>query len=89
MICRRALVSGGVQGVSYRAHARAEALRLGLRGYARNRPDGTVEVLACGQPDAVEALCRWLWRGSPASRVLAVRVEDASDDDCGPGFSVG
>lgn len=89
MICKKVLVSGRVQGVSFRACTREQALRLGLRGHAHNLPDGSVEVLACGEAQAVEALCRWLWQGSPASRVDAVRVEDAAQADCGDGFSVG
>ena len=53
-MCRRALVSGTVQGVGYRAFARRAALELGIRGHARNLPDGRVEVLACGEAAALE-----------------------------------
>lgn len=76
MIARRCLVAGRVQGVFYRASTRARAESLGVTGHARNLPDGRVEVLACGEPAAVEALCRWLWQGSPASDVTDVTVED-------------
>ncbi|MGE0072820.1 MAG: acylphosphatase [Thiomonas sp.] len=89
MTCKRARVRGRVQGVAFRAHTREQALRLGLRGYARNLPDGTVEVLVCGPQRDVDALLRWLWQGSPAARVDAVTVEDAADADCGNGFAVG
>jgi acylphosphatase len=75
LIARRCLVAGRVQGVFYRASTRARAESLGVTGHARNLADGRVEVLACGEPDAVEALCRWLWQGSPASDVTAVDVE--------------
>jgi acylphosphatase len=75
LIARRCLVSGRVQGVFYRASTRARAEVLGVTGYARNLPDGRVEVLACGDPAAVAALCDWLWRGSPASHVKDVVVE--------------
>ena len=75
MIARRCLVSGRVQGVFYRASTRARAEVLGVTGHARNLPDGRVEVLACGEPAAVTALCEWLWRGSPASSVRDVQVE--------------
>jgi acylphosphatase len=71
-IARRCLVSGRVQGVFYRASARTRAQELGVTGYARNLPDGRVEVLACGDPEAVASLCRWLWQGSPASHVTAI-----------------
>jgi len=89
MLCRCCSVTGHVQGVSFRAYTRTEAKRLGLRGHARNLPDGSVEVLACGEPQAVEALCRWLWCGSPASRVETVQVEDEIGVDVPPGFSIG
>lgn len=75
MIARRCLVSGRVQGVFYRASTRARAESLGVTGHARNLRDGRVEVLACGESTAVEALCQWLWQGSPASSVSAVEVD--------------
>jgi acylphosphatase len=76
LIARRCLVAGRVQGVFYRASTRAHANTLGVTGHARNLADGRVEVLACGDAAAVEALCRWLWQGSPASSVTAVEVEE-------------
>jgi acylphosphatase len=76
LIACRCVVTGRVQGVFYRASTRARAESLGVTGHARNLPDGSVEVLACGEPAAVEALCRWLWQGSPASEVTAVAVEE-------------
>lgn len=74
-IARRCLVTGRVQGVFYRASTRERALTLGVAGYARNLPDGSVEVLACGDPAAVEALCQWLWEGPPMAEVARVEVE--------------
>jgi acylphosphatase len=72
MICRRSFVSGRVQGVFYRATCVRKAQSLGLTGFARNLADGRVEVLACGEAAAVEALVAWLWEGSAASKVTAV-----------------
>ena len=72
----RFIVSGRVQGVGYRASARVQALQLGLCGHALNRPDGSVEVLASGAAEALDALQRWLQRGPPASRVEAVCREE-------------
>jgi acylphosphatase len=69
MVSARFYVSGRVQGVFFRASARQEALRLGLRGYARNLSDGRVEVVACGTAEAVGELEQWLWQGPPAARV--------------------
>jgi acylphosphatase len=83
-IARRCLVSGRVQGVFYRASTRQRAQVLGVTGYARNLPDGRVEVLACGEVAAVEALCRWLWDGSPASSVSRVEIEDLAPASVDP-----
>jgi acylphosphatase len=74
-VARRCLVAGRVQGVFYRASTRAQAEALGVTGHARNLPDGRVEVLACGQPQAVQALCDWLWHGPPAADVVSVEIE--------------
>jgi acylphosphatase len=74
-IARRCLVAGRVQGVFYRASTRARAQSLGVTGYARNLVDGRVEVLACGTPEAVQALCDWLWEGPPAAHVTAIDTE--------------
>lgn len=73
-------MSGRVQGVFFRASTRARAQSLGVVGHARNLPDGSVEVLACGEEAAVDELCRWLWQGSPASHVTGVKIEE-----CAPG----
>jgi len=75
-IAKRCFVSGRVQGVFYRASTRQEAERLSVRGHARNLDDGRVEVLAVGAPESVQALIDWLWRGSPASHVTGVEIED-------------
>jgi acylphosphatase len=80
-ICKRALVGGRVQGVFYRATAAREASALGLEGYARNLPDGRVEVLACGEQESVDAFLRWLWVGSNASRVDTVEVVNAAPEE--------
>ncbi len=71
----RCLVAGRVQGVFFRASAREQALRLGLTGYARNLPDGRVEVLACGPVEAVARLRDWLRNGPPLAEVTAIVSE--------------
>ncbi len=73
---RRALVSGLVQGVFYRDSARREAVRRGVDGSARNLPDGRVEVLLEGAPDAVAGMLEWLGRGPAHARVDAVEVTE-------------
>ncbi|HZO22877.1 MAG TPA: acylphosphatase [Steroidobacteraceae bacterium] len=80
MVCRKCLVEGRVQGVFYRATAARRAQQLAIVGYARNLPDGRVEVLACGDEMAVQAFVKWLWIGSSASRVTSVEVEEAPLD---------
>ncbi|HTV87111.1 MAG TPA: acylphosphatase [Dyella sp.] len=80
-------VSGRVQGVFFRASTRREALRLGLRGYARNLADGGVEVIACGTPEALGELEQWLWQGPPAARVEKV-VRGDYTDTVADGFDV-
>jgi len=79
MICRKCLVSGRVQGVFYRGSAAQRARDLGVRGYARNLPDGRVEVLACGDEQAVRTFVDWLWTGSSAAKVSAVEMADAPE----------
>jgi acylphosphatase len=70
-----AIVTGRVQGVYFRAHTQREAERLGLRGYALNRLDGSVEVVAEGEAVTLEPLLAWLWRGSPNARVANVTAQ--------------
>ena len=82
-IVRRCWVAGRVQGVFYRASTARRAAELGITGYARNLPDGRVEVLACGESVAVHALCDWLWQGSPASHVTSVEVAPVSAGSLG------
>lgn len=88
MACRRFLVSGRVQGVWFRASTRDQALRLGLSGHALNLADGRVEVVACGEPAALDALERWLWQGPELARVAQVEREDLAQA-VGEGFRVG
>jgi len=74
-ICMRCLVSGKVQGVFYRASTRFEAEKLSITGYAKNLPDGRVEVLACGTRENVEQLMEWLRKGPADARVTGVSGE--------------
>lgn len=87
-VCYRCLVSGRVQGVWFRGSAREQAERLGVTGYARNLPDGRVEVLACGAPEAVAELRDWLRSGPPMARVSGVVCEPVVDR-AGSGFTDG
>ncbi len=75
MSCRRCIVSGRVQGVFYRATVQREARSLGISGYAKNLPDGRVEVLACGGEPELREFDRVLREGPPAARVMVVECE--------------
>ncbi|MEE4296464.1 MAG: acylphosphatase [Wenzhouxiangella sp.] len=66
-------VAGRVQGVFFRASTQRKALQLGLTGCARNEADGTVNVVARGEPELLDALENWLKKGPPAARVEEVR----------------
>ena len=76
-VSRRFHVSGRVQGVFFRASTAEQARGLGLTGHAINLRDGRVEVLACGDAQAVAQLERWLWEGPPAADVTAVEAADS------------
>jgi acylphosphatase len=62
-------ILGRVQGVWFRESMRREAERLGVSGWVRNRPDGSVEAVAQGAPEAVDALVEWARIGPPQARV--------------------
>jgi acylphosphatase len=87
ILIERVRIEGRVQGVWFRAWTVDEARLRGLRGWVRNRLDGTVEALFAGCPEAVEemiALCR---RGSPASQVMSIHRYPATGDELtGEGF---
>lgn len=71
-ICMHCIVEGRVQDVFFRAGTHERAEKLGLTGFAHNRIDGSVEVLACGEEEAVAQLCEWLKSGPPAAQVESV-----------------
>jgi acylphosphatase len=87
MIGRRIRILGRVQGVFFRAWAAEQARRLGVRGWVRNRRDGTVELQAHGDSEAVEALIARCREGPPSARVERVETE-AVEGQGGEGFEV-
>ena len=78
--CLRCVISGRVQGVWYRASTRQQAHQLTITGYARNLPDGRVEVLMCGDAGQLEKLKNWCWQGPPAAEVTDIQCEAVAVD---------
>lgn len=71
-------VSGKVQGVWFRASTKEQADKLSITGWARNLPDGRVEVLACGDKSSVAELHEWLKQGPPLANVTDLQSEEAA-----------
>ncbi len=68
------IISGRVQGVFFRAETQKAAGRIGVTGWVRNRPDGTVEAVFEGDASRVDEVLDWCWNGSPMSKVSEVQV---------------
>jgi acylphosphatase len=81
-------VSGRVQGVFFRACTREEAQNLGLCGWVRNMPDGSVEAEMQGDELALERMVAWLQRGSPLSLVHDVVVTPRDVTERAHGFDI-
>jgi len=87
-ITRHLLITGHVQGVSYRWSMVQAAERLGVQGWVRNRSDGRVEACAWGSPQAVQALVDWAQQGPAQARVDRVVVGNVPDGGEAPqGFT--
>lgn len=78
------IIHGLVQGVFYRASTRETALRLGLKGWVRNLPDGKVEAVFEGPADQLQKAIEWCREGPPGARVTKI---DEKWDDCPGEFS--
>ena len=80
----RLRITGRVQGVGYRLWATRTAARFGLRGWVRNRFDGTVEALVTGAPERIDAMIEACWRGPRAAQVSEVTaIPDTEDRSVG------
>jgi acylphosphatase len=86
------IVTGTVQGIGYRESMRREAMHHGVKGWVRNRRDGTVEALIDGDPDAVRKLILWAHQGPRGARISGVKVTGANEDmtarDLPAGFEI-
>jgi acylphosphatase len=85
MPCAKFIVSGKVQGVFFRASTRERAVQLKIDGYAKNLPNGNVEVLAQGSASALNALHAWLKVGPSAAKIDDVLRFD-TDEHVPAGF---
>jgi len=84
----RLIIEGRVQGVWFRDSTRREASRLSVSGWVRNRPDGSVEVLAEGPADKVEQLIAWCHQGPPAAQVSRVQENREAHQGEFDGFDI-
>ena len=87
MIRRRVVVHGLVQGVFFRDSVRRRAATAGISGWVRNTPDGAVEAVFEGDPDAVSQLVAFCHEGPRGARVDAVEVTDEVPEGLG-GFAI-
>ena len=78
-ITRLLAIHGKVQGVWYRASAQAEATRLGLRGWVRNRHEGWVEALVIGTQSAIDEFIDWAHQGPPKAEVARIEISAADE----------
>lgn len=88
MIRRRAIIHGQVQGVFFRDTTRRQATARGVAGWARNRPDGAVEAVFEGDPEAVEEMLAFCRGGPRGARVDRVEVSEEEPEGL-TGFEVG
>jgi acylphosphatase len=84
LVIRRLRIHGRVQGVFYRGWSVEAARALGLRGWVRNRRDGTVEMLVQGEAEQVESMIARCREGPPVARVERIDVvEDVEEAPAG------
>lgn len=83
------VVRGRVQGVGYRAWVQGQAAAHSLRGWVRNRNDGTVEAVLAGDPDSVAIIAEGLLRGPHGSHVTGVDIRSVTEDALAPAFGAG
>jgi acylphosphatase len=81
-------ISGKVQGVWFRSTAKTKAEALGIRGYVRNMHDGSVFILASGEPQSIRLFIAWCWKGPELARVANVNVEDEENAEVPATFEI-
>lgn len=88
MTCVQFHIGGRVQGVGYRYFALYTARELGISGYVRNLPDGSVEVTACGDAAAVARFRECLREGPPLARVTRLSEQELAVPVAYDGFEI-
>lgn len=89
LVCKRLVIEGLVQGVSFRASTQREAMRIGaLCGFVRNLANSDVEIIVQGNAAAVAALVSWARKGPPTARVDRLTEEDLTVDPKLPSFNI-
>lgn len=87
-VALHARVTGRVQGVSFRAWTEGRAKALGVEGWVRNEPDGSVRALIGGEAEAVAEMIQALHEGPRWANVTGVETEAAAFSDVPPGFRI-
>ena len=77
----RIIVSGKVQGVFFRASTQKKAEQLRIVGFARNLPDGQVEIVADGEHSSIEQLIAWSHNGPPMAHVKNVILTETHNSE--------
>ncbi len=88
MVAKRIIVRGIVQGVGYRFFAERRAGQLGVKGWVKNLPDGTVEVVAVAEESVLQRFIQDLEKGPPSARVTGIEIEDYNLLDEVSGFTI-
>ncbi|WP_144223351.1 acylphosphatase [Mesorhizobium amorphae] len=81
-------IAGRVQGVGFRAWTQRNAISLGLRGWVRNEPDGSVRALIAGSDEAVAAMLSALWQGPAGAGVTSVEPKPADLSEAPADFDI-
>lgn len=82
------IITGKVQGVFFRDNTRKNAIKIGLNGYVKNLPNGTVEIVAQGEKAQIEELRKWCNHGSPNSKVEKVSAYNINNSQSFKNFII-
>lgn len=84
----KAIVAGDVQGVFFRHNTKKEADALGIMGWCRNEPDGSVYIIAEGDDKPIDKFTKWLKSGSPLSTVETLEIVEEKATGCEKRFEI-